>query len=521
MPDNPRHPKGSPGGRAASAPLMGRAPEPTLWDLSVPSRAAWQLPTSGFEDMPVDGLVPTEHLRDSPPRLPEVSERDLVAHFTRLSHRQYSVDLGAYPLGSCTMKYNPKVCDEVAGLPGLVNVHPGAPSSCTQGWMEILVELEEAICAITGMAAATLQPAAGAAGELTGLLLMRAFHAMSGAERRFVVIPDSAHGTNPASVTLGGYEVITIPSDQRGCLDLPALDAVLSDQTAGIMLTNPNTLGLFEEQIQQVAAALHAVGGLLYYDGANLNPIMGIVRPGDMGFDIVHLNLHKTFATPHGGGGPGAGPVAVSERLVDLLPGPRPVRVQDGTEERFVWQDPPHSIGRVHSFHGNSLVLARALAYILVNGSDGLRQVAERAVLNANWLRVRLGHAYDTPYDRPCMHEFVLSARSLERETGLKAIDVAKRLLEEGFHSPTVSFPLIVDQALMIEPTETESLQTLEALAEALERIAAEARSEASASSQLSAREAPRTTPVRRVDEALAARRLRPSALHAPRGDPG
>jgi glycine dehydrogenase subunit 2 len=501
------------GGRAASIPLLGHDTEPTVFELSQPGRRSWQLRTTGLPEWTADELVPAEHRRSDPVPLAEVSERDLVGHFTRLSHRQFSVDLGAYPLGSCTMKYNPKLCDTVAGLPGLAGVHPAAPASLTQGWLALLVELEEALCEITGMVAATLQPAAGAAGELTGLLLMRAFHAANGQQRHRVVIPDSAHGTNPASVALAGYKVTTVPSDGRGCVDMAALRAVLDTDVAGIMLTNPNTLGLFEEDIEEIAAAVHEVGGLLYYDGANLNAILGVVRPGDMGFDIVHMNLHKTFATPHGGGGPGAGPVAVSSRLVDFLPGPRPVRLapavlSDATgSPTYGWETPTRSIGRVHSWHGNALVLARALTYINVHGGDGLRRVAERAVLNANWLRVRLSGAFDVPFDRPCMHEVVLAATTLRKQHGAKALDVAKRLLEEGFHAPTVYFPLIVDEALMIEPTETESLQTLEALAEALERIAAEVVAEGSSS----AAEAPRTTPVRRVDEARAARALVPT----------
>jgi glycine dehydrogenase subunit 2 len=393
------------------------------------------------------------------------------------------------------------MCDTVAGLPGLAGVHPGAPAHLVQGWLQIFVELEEALCEVTGMAAATLQPAAGAAGELTGLLLMRAYHQARGESRHRVIIPDSAHGTNPASVTLGGYETVTVPSDARGCVDLAALRAVLDTDVAGIMLTNPNTLGLFEEDIEAIAAAAHEVGSLLYYDGANLNAILGVVRPGDMGFDIVHMNLHKTFATPHGGGGPGAGPVAVSPRLVEFLPGPRPVRRAGGYE----YMTPEHSIGRIHSWHGNALVLARALAYMEVHGGDGLRRVAERAVLNANWIRRRLSDTYEVPFDRPCMHEVVLSVANLKKAYGTKALDVGKRLLEEGFHSPTIYFPLIVDEALMIEPTETESLQTLEALAESLEKIAAEA----AAGEPLG--EAPRSTPVRRVDEARAARTLVPT----------
>jgi glycine dehydrogenase subunit 2 len=498
----------APGGKADSAPLLGHSAEPTLFELSHPGRKAWSLRTTGVPEVPLAELVPADHLRPEPVDLAEVSERDLVGHFTRLSHRQFSVDLGAYPLGSCTMKYNPKVCDAVAALPGLATVHPAAPASLSQGWLELLVGLEEALCEITGMAAATLQPAAGAAGELTGLLLMRAWHKAQGSDRRTVIIPDSAHGTNPASVTLAGYEVVTVPSDRRGCVDMAALTQVLDENVAGIMLTNPNTLGLFEEDIAAIAAAVHAVGGLLYYDGANLNAILGVVRPGDMGFDIVHMNLHKTFATPHGGGGPGAGPVAVSERLVDFLPGPRPVHTtSEEGEDAYQWATPPRSIGRMHTWHGNALVLARALAYILVNGGDGLREVAEAAVLNANWLRQRLSATYDVPFDRPCMHEVVLSTRSMKQAHGVRALDVAKRLLEEGFHSPTVYFPLIVEEALMIEPTETESPQTLLALAESLERIATEAREKPDGTLA----EYPLHTPVRRVDEARAARMLIPT----------
>jgi glycine dehydrogenase subunit 2 len=492
-----------PGGRASSAPLVGHDAEPTLFELSVPGRQAASFRTSSLPEWSVEELVPAELIADVPVDLPEVAERDLVAHFTRLSHRQYSVDLGAYPLGSCTMKYNPKACDEAAAMAAFAHVHPAAPASCTQGWLELLVELEESLCAVTGMAAATLQPAAGAAGELTGLLLMRAYHARRREEHRSrVIIPDSAHGTNPASVTLGGYEVTTVGTNERGGVDLDHLREVLGPDVAGIMLTNPNTLGLFEEDIEEIASAVHDAGALLYYDGANLNAILGIVRPGDMGFDIVHLNLHKTFATPHGGGGPGAGPVAVASHLADLLPGPRPVRLADAT---FGWATPADSIGRIHSWHGNALVLLRAWTYLRLNGADGLHEVASAAVLNANWLKNRLRGTYDVPFDHPVMHECVVSAESLRKATGIRALDVAKRLLELGFHAPTVYFPLIVHEALMIEPTETESPQTVAALAEALLDIAAEARADGDAAT---AHEAPRTTPVRRVDEARAARRL-------------
>lgn len=491
------------GGRAASAPLVGRESEPTIFELSAPGRKAWSFRTTGLPEWSAEELIPTEHLSNTPLALSEVSERDLVGHFTRLSHRQYSVDLGAYPLGSCTMKYNPKICDQVASMPTFAGIHPATPVSAAQGWLEILVELEEALCEITGMAAATLQPAAGAAGELTGLLLMRAYHASRNDNRTKVIIPDSAHGTNPASVTLGGYDVLTVGTDERGCVDVASLQRVLSKDVAGIMLTNPNTLGLFEEDIEKIARLVHEAGGLLYYDGANLNPILGVVRPGDMGFDIVHMNLHKTFATPHGGGGPGAGPVAVSARLVDFLPGPRPVRLSG--EDQFGYATPSKSMGRIHGFHGNALVLLRAWTYIKLNGAEGLRQVAEMATLNANWLRERLRGEYDFPYDRPVMHECVVSAASIKRDTGVRALDIAKRLLEFGFHSPTVYFPLIVEEALMIEPTETESPETVAAIADALITIAREARTD---NGPLHLSDSPRTTPVRRVDEARAARTL-------------
>jgi glycine dehydrogenase subunit 2 len=497
---------GKPAGKATSAPLMGHDEEPTVFELSAPGRKAWSFRRTDVPEWSIEELVPDEHRNDDGPLpLAEVSERDLVAHVTRLTHRQYSVDLGAYPLGSCTMKYNPKLCDDTANLAGLANVHPATPPALTQGWIELLDELGSWLCTVTGMDAVTLQPPAGAAGELTGLLLMRAWHEAQGRQRTKIIIPDSAHGTNPASVTLGGYETVTVPSDERGCVDVAALRERLDEDVAGIMLTNPNTLGLFEEDIAEIAAAVHEVGGLLYYDGANLNAIMGVVRPGDMGFDIVHMNLHKTFAVPHGGGGPGAGPVAVKSRLAEFLPGPLPVKGDDGV---YGWTTPARSIGRVHGWFGNALALARAYSYILVNGGDGLRRVSEVAVLNANWLCHRLRGVYDIPFDRPNMHEFVASTTGLKKATGLKALDVAKRFLEEGFHAPTVYFPLIVDEALMFEPTETESLQTLEAMAEALEDIAREATEAGNAEA---GRAAPRTAPVRRVDEARAARQLIPT----------
>ncbi|MGH9105305.1 MAG: aminomethyl-transferring glycine dehydrogenase subunit GcvPB [Acidimicrobiales bacterium] len=480
---------------------MGHEEEPTVFDFSVPGRRSWSFRTTGVPEWAAEDLLPPEELRPVPPPVAEVSERDLVAHVTRLSHRQYSVDLGAYPLGSCTMKYNPKICDEIATLPGLTGVHPGAPAEHCQGWLGLLWGLSDALCRVTGMHAATLQPPAGAAGELTGLLLMRAWHKGHGRSPGKVLIPDSAHGTNPASVSLAGYQTVSVPSDERGLVSPATLRRHLGGDVAGIMLTNPNTLGLFEEDIAELAAEVHDAGGLLYYDGANLNAILGVTRPGDMGFDIVHLNLHKTFAVPHGGGGPGAGPVAVTRELADLLPGPVPTRRDDGT---FTWSEPARSIGRVHGWHGNALALARAWAYILANGSDGLRRVSEAAVLNANWLLKQLRGTYHVPFDRPAMHEIVVSTKGAPGfAEELRALDVAKRLLEKGFHAPTVYFPLVVAEALMIEPTETESPETVAALADALVEIAGE--------DPETARHAPATTLIGRADEARAARSLVPT----------
>jgi glycine dehydrogenase subunit 2 len=434
--------------------------------------------------------------------LPEVGERDLVRHFTRLAQRNYGVDTGFYPLGSCSMKYNPKVAEVAAGLPGFTRLHPLQPESTAQGALELLWRLERALCEITGMSRVTFQPAAGASGELTGLLIMRAFHSRNGDPRRRIVIPDSAHGTNPASVRMAGYEVATVPSDARGLVDLGALEKLVDDDVAGLMITNPNTLGLFEEDILEIARTIHEAGGLLYYDGANLNAILGRVRPGDMGFDIVHMNTHKTFATPHGGGGPGAGPVAVDEALAPFLPAPVVERDQDGS---FRWdQDRPESIGRIHGFHGNFGVLVRAYAYVFGNGGDGLRAVGERAVLNSRYLAERVKEAYPLAFpDGKPMHEFVSTARPLKRH-GVRAMDVAKRLIDLGYYPSTVYFPLIVDEALMVEPTETESRETLDAFADAMLRAAREAEEDPAV-----LHDSPVTTPVRRLDEARAARHLK------------
>jgi glycine dehydrogenase subunit 2 len=470
----------------------------TLKELSREARRASSMP--GLDVPPAS--IPNEHRRKEPAPLPEVGERDLVRHYTRLAQRNYGVDTGFYPLGSCSMKYNPKVSETIAALPGFARVHPHQPEETVQGALELLWRLERALCEVTGMARATFQPAAGASGELTGLLLMRAFHEKNGDARKRIVIPDSAHGTNPASVRMAGYEVATVPSDARGLVDLSALEKLVDEDVAGLMITNPNTLGLFEEDILEIARTMHEIGGLLYYDGANLNAILGRVRPGDMGFDIVHMNTHKTFATPHGGGGPGAGPVAVTERLVPFLPKPIVERDDDGTF-RFD-NDRPDSIGRIHGFHGNFGVLVRAYAYVFANGGDGLREVGERAVLNARYLaeRVKAEYPLAFPDGRP-MHEFVSTAKPLKSH-GIRAMDVAKRLIDLGFYPSTVYFPLIVEESLMVEPTETESKETLDAFAEAMLQVAREAKENPDL-----LHEAPVTAPVRRLNEAQAARKLK------------
>ncbi len=487
------------GGRST---ILTTAEEPLVFERSRPGRRAGRMPKLDVPAAPPDA-IPAAMRRATAPALPEVSENELVRHYTRLSQRNYGIDTGFYPLGSCSMKYNPKLAEDAAAMAGFRRLHPLQPASQTQGALQLLVELERSLCAVTGMAGVTFQPAAGAHGELTGLLIMRAFHEHSGRRRKRVIIPDSAHGTNPASVTLAGYETAEVPSDARGLVDVDALERLVSDDVAGLMITNPNTLGLFEENIERVAAAIHSVGGLLYYDGANLNAILGRSRPGDMGFDVVHMNLHKTFATPHGGGGPGAGPLAVSEWLVPFLPGPRPSF--DEATGRYGWDDgDERSIGRVHTFWGNFGILVRASSYARALGSDGLRHVAEHAVLNANYLAHRLRGTYDLAFDAQPMHEFVLTARK-QKARGAKAMDIAKRVLDHGFHAPTVYFPLIVDEAMMIEPTETETVETLDAFADALIVIDREIETELE-----TLKNAPHTAPISRPDEASAARDLRP-----------
>jgi len=487
-------------GRVGAPVRVGGPPDRqgTLKDLSRPGRRAFSLPELDVPEAP----VPADQARQAAPGLPEVAERDLVSHYTRLSQLNYGVDTGFYPLGSCSMKYNPKIAENVAQLAGFQRAHPHQPDHSVQGSLELLWRLERALCEITGMARATLQPPAGACGELTGLLVMRAHHERKGRQRRRVAIPDSSHGTNPASVRLAGYQALKIPSDARGLVDVSALEKLIDEDVAGLMLTNPNTLGMFEEEIERVTEAVHRIGGLVYYDGANLNAILGRCRPGDMGFDIVHINTHKTFATPHGGGGPGAGPVGVTEELVPFLPVPRIERDETGAFR--LESDAPDSIGRMHGFLGNFGVLVRAYAYVFLHGRDGLKEVAERAVLNANYLAERVKGAFPLAYpDGRPMHEFVATARPLKEETGIRAMDVAKRVIDLGYHPSTVYFPLVVEEALMVEPTETETKESLDAFADALLQAFREAHEDPEL-----LHDAPVTTPVRRLDEARAARHL-------------
>jgi len=470
-----------------------RTVEPFIWELSVPGRVGASLPEADVPKYPLPGEIP---LRTELP-LPEVSELDVVRHFTRLSRLNFSIDTHMYPLGSCTMKYNPKVNDAVSSLPGFSEAHPLLSEELCQGSLELLYRLQTALAELSGFQAVSLQPAAGAQGELAGVLMIRAYHLDRGDRKRTrILIPDSAHGTNPASVSMAGFTAEQIPSDKRGNVDLAVLRERCDDTVAGLMITNPNTLGLFEEQIEEVTAIVHQAGGLVYGDGANFNALLGYLKPAHVGIDVMHFNLHKTFSTPHGGGGPGSGPVGASPALAPYLPGPIVRTVEP--DVRYTLFYPEKTIGRLKSFYGNFGVLVRAFTYILQMGGEGLRAVAEHAVLNANYLKHLIEKRYRIPYNRPCMHEFVATG---DVAPGVHTMDIAKRLLDYGFHPPTVYFPLIVKEALMIEPTETESRQTLEAFAEALLKIAEEA-----VSSPELLHEAPHDTPVGRLDEVRAAR---------------
>jgi glycine dehydrogenase subunit 2 len=486
--------------------------ELTIFERSRPGRRAFEPPPLDVPERPLDELLEPRLRRAEPPRLPEVTEPEIVRHYNRLSKRNFDLDTGFYPLGSCTMKHNPKLHERVAALPGHAKLHPLQDPSRAQGALELMWRLQSALSEIAGLPHVSLQPSAGSHGELAGVLLTRAFHEDRGQRRSKVLTPDTAHGTNPATVTMAGYDVVKVGTDPHGNVDLDDLRAKADDEVACLMLTNPSTLGLFEPAIQEIAEIVHGVGATLYYDGANLNAIMGICRPGDMGFDIVHFNLHKSFTQPHGGGGPGAGPIAVSDRIEPFLPRPQVVRRESAgngaAKPRYdLDYDRPRSIGRLRGFQGNYGVFVRSYAYIRSLGAAGLRDVSEVAVLNANYLLAKLRQAgvleyLPAGYERLCMHEFVLSGAPMRQELSIKTLDLAKRLLDHGVHPPTVYFPLLVDEALLVEPTETETKETLDRFAEIVAEILREAREDPEI-----ARTAPHTTPVRRLDEASAARR--------------
>lgn len=478
---------------------MHKDNQPLIFELTKEGRIGYGLPELDVPEVDLESLLPKGLIREEAPELPEVSELDIMRHYTALSNRNHGVDSGFYPLGSCTMKYNPKVNENVARFAGFANIHPLQDESTVQGAMELMYDLQEHLKEITGMDEVTLQPAAGAQGEWTGLMMIRAFHEANGdTHRTKVIVPDSAHGTNPASATVAGFETVTVKSNDQGLVDLDDLKRVVGDDTAALMLTNPNTLGLFEEDILEMAAIIHGVGGKLYYDGANLNAVMSKARPGDMGFDVVHLNLHKTFTGPHGGGGPGSGPVGVKADLIPYLP--KPVLVKKDDVYTFEY-DRPQSIGRVKPFYGNFGINVRAYTYIRSMGPDGLKAVTEYAVLNANYMMRRLAPHFDLPYDRHCKHEFVLSGRR-QKKLGVRTLDMAKRLLDFGYHPPTIYFPLNVEEGMMIEPTETESKETLDSFIDAMIQIAKEVEDNPEI-----VQNAPHTTVISRLDEAQAARK--------------
>ncbi|WP_017726977.1 aminomethyl-transferring glycine dehydrogenase subunit GcvPB [Halalkalibacterium ligniniphilum] len=470
-----------------------------IFELSKPDRVGHSLPDLDIPEQSIDELIPAAFLREKESELPEVSELQIMRHYTALSKRNHGVDSGFYPLGSCTMKYNPKINEDVARYPGFAHIHPYQPEEQVQGALELLYELQTSLAEITGMDEVTLQPAAGAHGEWTGLMMIRAYHEANGeGNRTKVIVPDSAHGTNPASATVAGFESVTVRTDDNGLVDLDHLREVVGEDTAALMLTNPNTLGLFEANIVEMASIIHQAGGKLYYDGANSNAILGIARPGDMGFDVVHLNLHKTFTGPHGGGGPGSGPVGVKKDLIPYLP--KPVITKDGDSYRLD-DNRPDSIGRVKPYYGNFGINVRAYTYIRTMGAEGLKQVSEYAVLNANYMMRRLAPYFDLPYTQHCKHEFVLSGKR-QKKLGVRTLDIAKRLLDFGYHPPTIYFPLNVEECMMIEPTETESKETLDEFIEAMIQIAKEAEENPEI-----VQEAPHTTVIGRLDETLAARK--------------
>ncbi len=471
--------------------------EPLVFEQGAPERKAYSLPEGGIPEKPPEDLLPGEYIRQEIQGFPEISEVDVVRHYTRLSQWNFAVDIGFYPLGSCTMKYNPKINEDVATLSGFSQAHPYQGEGISQGVLRLMVELEEMLAEIVGLDAVSLQPSAGAHGELTGMLMIRTYHADRGSPRKKVIIPDSAHGTNPASAALCNYQAVSLKTDARGLISPETLAGVMDEDVAALMLTNPNTLGLFEEDILKVTQIVHCKGGLVYCDGANLNALVGIARFGDMGIDVVHLNLHKSFSTPHGGGGPGAGPVAVRKSLVPYLPVPI---IQKKGDRYMLCNDWPKSIGKVRAFYGSLGILVRAYAYILSMGPVGMKRASQVAVINANYLRAALKKHYHLPYDRMCKHECVFSDK-FQNASGVQTIHIAKRLMDYGFHPPTIYFPLIVHGALMIEPTETESKETLDQFIAAMEAIARESKDDPDLVTN-----APQKTKARRLDETQAAR---------------
>jgi len=472
-----------------------------IFEKSMPGRRGFDISAC---DVKAEAKIPAPYLRKTECLWPEVSELDVVRHFTQLSQRNFSIDTNIYPLGSCTMKYNPKFTEKAAGIKGFADLHPLLPQldhSLAQGALEVLYHMDRLLSEITGMDDFTLQPLAGAHGELTGVMLMAAYHRAKGNKKTHIIIPDAAHGTNPASAAIAGYDIVTIPTDKKGVLDLEALKKRVNPETAGLMLTCPNTLGLFDSEVDRIAEIIHSVDGLVYYDGANLNAMMGRARPGDLGFDIVHINLHKTFATPHGGGGPGSGPVGVKSKLSRFLPISRVIRTKEN--QYALDYDHPDSIGYVASFYGNFGVIVKAYAYILMLGKEGLKEASEHAVLNANYMMEKLKAYYDVPFDRRCMHECVFSASRQEKK-GVHAVDIAKFLIDQGIHPPTIYFPLIVKEALMIEPTETESKADLDAFAQAMIKAA-----ELAESDPACFKDFPKKMPISRPDEVKAAKEIR------------